>query len=68
MMRWLQEALAPFGFEVATLDGFGLPSQSKEAAAFALMAYETWHHRASNVPAATGAARPVILGQVIYSA
>ncbi len=64
LMQWLQEALLPFGVNVTTTDTFGVPSQSKEAAAFALMAYETWHHRPSNVPAATGALRPVILGQI----
>ena len=68
MMRWLAEALDPLGCAVTTTDTLGLPSQSKEAAAFALMAYETWHHRPSNVPAATGASRPAILGQVTYIA
>ena len=68
MMRWLAEALEPLGAVVTTTDTLGLPSQSKEASAFALLAYETWHHRPSNVPAATGAVRPAILGQVIYSA
>ena len=68
MMRWLTDTLAPMGCAVTTTDSLGLPSQSKEAAAFALMAYETWHHRPSNVPAATGALRPAILGQVTYFA
>jgi anhydro-N-acetylmuramic acid kinase len=34
--------------------------------AFALLAYQTWHHRPGNVPSATGATQPTILGQVTY--
>jgi anhydro-N-acetylmuramic acid kinase len=67
MMRMLATALAPFHCNVTTTDAFGIPAQAKEAVAFALLAYETWHHQPSNVPAATGAQRPAILGQVIYS-
>ncbi len=66
LMRLLGEALKPFHCNVTTTDTFGLPTQAKEAAAFALLAYETWHHRPSNVPAATGARRSAILGQVTY--
>jgi anhydro-N-acetylmuramic acid kinase len=68
IMRTLSTALKPFGVHVSTLDTFGIPSQSKEAVAFALLAYQTWHHQPSNVPAATGAHKPAILGQVIYCA
>lgn len=68
LMRLLGEALKPFHCNATTTDRFGLPIQAKEAAAFALLAYETWHHRPSNVPAATGARRPAILGQVSYFA
>ena len=35
-------------------------------AAFALLAWQTWHRLPGNVPAATGASRPVILGQVTF--
>ncbi len=68
LMRLLDEAVKPFKCNVTTTDTFGLPAQAKEAAAFALLAYETWHHRPSNVPAATGARGPAILGQVTYFA
>ena len=49
---------------IATTLEYGIDPDAKEAIAFALMAYETWHHRPSNVPSATGAKRAVILGEV----
>ena len=42
-----------------------LPVQSTDFA-FAVLAHETWHRRPANLPAATGARRPVILGKVVY--
>ncbi len=42
----------------------GLDVDAKEAVAFAVMAYETAHSRPSNVPKATGAKRPVVLGKL----
>jgi anhydro-N-acetylmuramic acid kinase len=45
----------------------GVPTEAKEALAFALMAYETFHHRASNLPSATGAHSPAVLGKICYA-
>jgi len=45
----------------------GVPEDAKEAFAFALLAYETFHQRHSNVPSATGARRPAILGKISYA-
>jgi len=67
LMAMLAGRLEPMGCELAASEEFGLPAEAKEAAAFALMAWQTWHHRAGNVPAATGATRAVILGQVTYA-
>ena len=66
LMAMLAQRLEPLGCELATSEEFGLPAEAKEAAAFALLAWQTWHGLAGNVPAATGAARPAILGQVTY--
>jgi anhydro-N-acetylmuramic acid kinase len=63
LARWLE----PMGCRVTAIEKFGMPAEAKEAAAFALLAWMTWHHLPGNVPAATGAQRPIILGQVTYA-
>jgi anhydro-N-acetylmuramic acid kinase len=66
LMAMLQERLEPLGCELAASGDFGLPVEAKEAAAFALLAWQKWHRLPGNVPAATGAKRAVILGQITY--
>lgn len=66
LMAWLARRLSPLGCELTTSEEFGLPAEAKEAAAFALLAWQSWHRLPGNVPSATGAARPVLLGQVSY--
>jgi anhydro-N-acetylmuramic acid kinase len=51
---------------LTTIDATGIPAEAKEAAAFALLAWHTWHRRPGNVPSATGATRPAILGHITY--
>ncbi len=67
LMEMLRRELEPMGCTVQVSEGLGLPSQAKEAAAFALLAYQTWHRRPGNVPAATGANHPALLGQITYA-
>jgi anhydro-N-acetylmuramic acid kinase len=66
LMAMLAQRLEPLGCDLAPSEEFGLPVEAKEAAAFALLAWMTWHRRPGNVPAATGAGRAVVLGQVTY--
>jgi anhydro-N-acetylmuramic acid kinase len=67
LMAMLAQKLEPLGCELASTSQRGLPVEAKEAAAFALLAWQTWHRLPGNVPSATGASRPVILGQVTYA-
>jgi anhydro-N-acetylmuramic acid kinase len=66
LMAMLAQRLEPLGCNLAAIEEFGIPAEAKEAAAFALLAWQTWHRLPGNVPAATGAKRPAILGQVTY--
>jgi anhydro-N-acetylmuramic acid kinase len=67
LMRMISQELAPLKLRVRTTDQLGLPSAAKEAVAFALLAYHTWHGLPSNIPSATGAKRPAILGKISYA-
>jgi anhydro-N-acetylmuramic acid kinase len=53
--------------EIVPSSRLGVPEDAKEAYAFALLAYETWHQRASNIPSATGARKAAILGRISYA-
>ena len=64
LMQRLRELFAPLKIKVLTSDDLGLPSQAKEAAAFALLAWLSFHGLPGNVPSATGASHPVVLGRV----
>lgn len=54
--------------EVLPSSRLGIPEDAKEAFAFALLAYETFHQRPANLPSATGARGPAILGKISYAA
>jgi anhydro-N-acetylmuramic acid kinase len=60
-------SVTPTAIEVARSSEFGVPEQGKESFAFAILAYETFHQRPSNLPSATGAHRPTVLGKISYA-
>jgi len=64
LMRAIREGLEPIGINVTTIDAMGVPAQAKEAMAFALLAWLRWHDQPGNVPSATGARKPAILGRI----
>jgi anhydro-N-acetylmuramic acid kinase len=49
---------------ITTTDDYGLPSKAKEAVLMAVLARETLMGRPSNVPSATGARAPLVLGSI----
>ena len=62
---WLMERLcAMLKPRVLTSADLGIDIDAKEAMLFALLAYETWKHRPGNLPSATGATQPKILGKL----
>lgn len=64
LMATLRNGLEPLGVAVRTTDEYGVPTQAKEAMAFALLAWLRWNELPGNVPSATGALRPAILGRI----
>ncbi len=67
LMAMLADEVLPLGLVICSSEAFGIPSAAKEAAAFAFLAYQTWNHRPSNLPSATGASRPAFLGKISYA-
>ncbi len=55
------------GIRILPSAALGVSEDAKEAFAFAILAYETWHARAANLPSATGAKRPAILGKISHA-
>jgi anhydro-N-acetylmuramic acid kinase len=60
-----QLAAALPGIEIVTSAESGVPVEAKEAFAFAVLAYEAFHNRANNLPAATGAKHAVVMGKLV---
>lgn len=63
MVRWLQNRLP--GVHVTDHAALGFPSDAKEAIAFAVLAYLAVRGVPNNLPAATGAKVPVVMGKVV---
>lgn len=67
LMNMLHDRLAPLGVRMRLMEELGVPAQAKEAVAFALLAWLTWHHLPGNLSSATGADRPVVLGKISHA-
>ena len=65
LMADLREVLAPVA--VRSLAELGMDPDAKEAVAFAVLANETLFGRPGNLPAATGAAGPRVLGKIVLA-
>lgn len=62
LMQALARRLAPA--RLCTIDELGIPSAAKEAYAFAVLGFLTWHGLPGNVPSCTGARHPAALGTI----
>jgi anhydro-N-acetylmuramic acid kinase len=63
LMRRLAEALAPL--RLRRIDELGIPSEAKEALAFALIGHATLMGRPANLPRVTGARHEALLGKLV---
>jgi anhydro-N-acetylmuramic acid kinase len=61
IMRRLRELLP--NLSIVTTAAHGIDPDAKEAIAFAILAHEFVHGRPANIPSATGARHPAILGK-----
>ena len=63
LVAMLRQHLAPA--RVRIVDELGIDAEAKEAVAFAVLAAATIRGQAGNLPSATGARRPVVLGKIV---
>jgi anhydro-N-acetylmuramic acid kinase len=63
LVRMVQQDLG--AAKVRTTDEFGISVDAREAVAFAILAWATIRGTTNNVPNATGATEPVVLGKIV---
>jgi len=64
MMAQLAAALPET--DITPASDYGVPTDAKEAFAFAVLAYEAYRGRTNNLPSATGARHKAVLGKLVY--
>lgn len=64
LIKFLNQYLTP-SIKIYSIHSFGISPNAKEALAFAILANETISGNPNNVPSATGANEPVIMGKII---
>ncbi|MEZ0290859.1 MAG: anhydro-N-acetylmuramic acid kinase, partial [Sulfolobales archaeon] len=64
LMRWLEERLRRIGLKIIRHEDLGIDSKIKEALGIAILAHETLSGVPNNIPRATGARRPVVMGEI----
>ncbi len=63
--RYLRDRLEKrFSHEVLSVEALGVSGDAKEAVAFVVLGNEMLSGNANNIPAATGASRPVVMGKL----
>jgi anhydro-N-acetylmuramic acid kinase len=62
LVAMLRERAAPT--QITHSEAHGIDGDFKEALLFAVLAYETWHHRIGCLPEQTGAAHASVLGHI----
>lgn len=63
LIQMLQQELS--GVRIRRMYDFGISGDAKEAVSFAILAYATIKDLPNNVPTATGAEQPVVLGKIV---
>jgi anhydro-N-acetylmuramic acid kinase len=63
LVRMLRQELG--GVRIGPVDEFGISADAKEAVSFAVLAWATVKGLANNMPRATGADGPVVLGKIV---
>lgn len=63
MVQWLKKRLP--GVRVTDHAAHGIPNEAKEAIAFAILGYLAVKGVPNNLPSATGARRPVVMGKIM---
>jgi anhydro-N-acetylmuramic acid kinase len=64
LMEWLRESLHPI--PVLSFEEMGWNGMAREAVSFALLGYLAFNKKTNNLPSATGAKYPVIMGKISY--